>query len=358
MPERIVYFYIKKVFSDAINGFAIKHEKKIRTVDIFIPSLNLAIEYDGSRWHKNPLKDIEKSSFLREIGIDIVRIREHDCPNIDDDSYHIIAEYTAKSYRYLTPVIQEIFTYVNFKFGLNVVASIDIENDYYIILRDFALDKKEKSLANVNPALAQEWDFQKNRNLTPHQILATSNKRFWWTCKKCGYSWRSTAYDRNNGHGCPACAGLTVYTGFNDLHTMRPKLITEWDYSKNTLFCPSEVSYRSNKKVWWICEECGYSWQARIADRSAGVGCPACARKVAVAGITDLATINPVLALDWDYDKNNGLTPQCVLGGSNKKVWWKCNTCQHSWQAYIYSRHIDGRGCPECAKQKRKKKDS
>lgn len=354
IPEQIIFFYLKQLFPDTVNGFAIAENQKRVTIDIFIPSLKLAIEYDGSRWHKNVSRDIRKTKFLLNHGIKLVRIRESDCPVIDDESFCVFVDYNKKSYSYLTKGILELICYIKKNYNLSVEISINIENDFYRILNLYENDKKGKSLAIVNPSVASEWDFQKNGEINPSNILATSDKKFWWKCLKCGYSWRSSVYDRNSGHGCPCCAGVTVREGVNDLQTKCPDLILEWDYEKNNNLYPNKISYRSNKKLWWKCQKCGHSWLARVADRSNGVGCPACAGKVVVVGKTDLSTINPSLANEWDYKKNESLTPQMVLGGSNKKVWWICKNCGHSWNAFVYSRNIYGRGCPECAKQKRK----
>ena len=49
----------------------------------------------------------------------------------------------------------------------------------------------------------------------------------------------------------------------------------------------------------------------------------------------------------WEEDTNLPLTPEHVLSGSEKKVWWRCSL-GHEWQAKIRSR-VDGCGCPMCA---------
>lgn len=54
-----------------------------------------------------------------------------------------------------------------------------------------------------------------------------------------------------------------------------------------------------------------------------------------------------------ESQKNSGLTPADITPNSNKKVWWQCKK-GHEWQARIADRNR-GRGCPECAKEKRKK---
>lgn len=355
LPEQIVFFYVKQAFPDAVNGYAIRSKGKPRSVDIYIPSLSLAIEYDGSRWHKNVNRDLGKNLFLKEQGIQVVRLREKGCPNLEDDSYCITVEYTSSSYLYLTPGIIGVFNYINQQYGLSIAVPIDIESDFYEILSAFETDKKEKSLAVVNPTLASEWDYQKNGAVTPKQVVAVSDKKFWWLCKECGYSWKAIVSDRHYGSGCPRCSGNVVWEGVNDLQTKRPEVAAEWDYERNTGISPEKVSYRGNKKAWWLCQKCGYSWNARVADRSAGIGCPACAGKAVAEGRTDLATVNPELAAEWDYTKNGELTPQMVVGGSNKKVWWKCKVCSHSWETDVYSRHTAGHGCPVCGRKNRKR---
>ncbi len=65
-----------------------------------------------------------------------------------------------------------------------------------------------------------------------------------------------------------------------------------------------------------------------------------------------MATTNPDLLKEWDYDRNNPLNPNNLLRGSHKKVWWKCPN-GHEYQTTIYTRAIYGTGCPICDAEKR-----
>ena len=129
------------------------------------------------------------------------------------------------------------------------------------------------------------------------------------------------------------------------------QLMAQWNWERNVDVAPTQLTLGSNKKVWWKCDE-GHEWQATIASRNSGCGCPCCAGRFAVKGENDLYTVNPTLADEWNYEKNNGLTPADVLPNSNKKVWWKCSQ-GHEWQAKIQGR-TKGSGCPQCAREKRK----
>ena len=127
------------------------------------------------------------------------------------------------------------------------------------------------------------------------------------------------------------------------------ELMAEWNWEKNIDADPKQLTVGSHKKVWWKCNK-GHEWQAIIKDRNSGKGCPYCSGRYAVKGENDLQTVNPTLANEWDYEKNNGLTPMDVLPNSNKKVWWKCSN-EHKWQASVVNR-AKGNGCPYCAGKK------
>ena len=125
-------------------------------------------------------------------------------------------------------------------------------------------------------------------------------------------------------------------------------MATEWNYQKNGNLTPDDVSVRSGKKVWWICKK-GHEWQAMVASRFAGSGCPFCYGRVPVKGENDLLTVNPTLAGEWNYERNAPAVPSMYLPNSSKKVWWICRKCGHEWESTISNRN-KGNGCPFCYK--------
>ena len=202
-------------------------------------------------------------------------------------------------------------------------------------------------LLTLNPQLAAEWDYE-NNVLLPSQVTVSSGKKVFWKCKM-GHSWKAKISLRNlGGTDCPVCDGKIVLAGFNDLQTHNPKLAREWDFTKNKQI-PSQVTPYSTKKVWWLCEK-GHSWLASISGRSVGNGCPVCSGRKVLVGYNDLKTVNPALADEWDFDKND-IQPTQVTARSNKTVWWKCSE-GHSWEATVGDRHSYGTGCPVCSGHK------
>lgn len=211
----------------------------------------------------------------------------------------------------------------------------------------------ENDLATRFPELAQEWDRQKNGTLTPESAIPGSSRRVWWHCK-AGHSWFASISSRAyRNSGCPVCTGKLVLPGFNDLASQNPVLAAQWDAERNGTLTPQQVTLTSNRKAWWICEK-GHSFQAVIASRANGTGCPYCTNKKVLAGFNDLATVEPRIAAEWHPTLNGSLTPEMVTAGSRKKVWWEC-PLGHVWKAAIYSRTGKKKcGCPVCAGKARK----
>ena len=76
--ELTITFELMKLFKNIDpKGLKTKLEGKLRAIDIFIPKLNLCIEFDGSYWHKEK-RDIDKikSEMLFEEGFKLIRVRE------------------------------------------------------------------------------------------------------------------------------------------------------------------------------------------------------------------------------------------------------------------------------------------
>ena len=205
----------------------------------------------------------------------------------------------------------------------------------------------EKYIAE-NEELMKEWDWKANAGLDPNTLTFGSNKKVWWICSK-GHKWSTAIRDRiYRNFKCPYCYGRKVLTGFNDLATTHPKLAKEWNYEKNKTLLPSQVKAGSNKKVWWICSK-GHEWLAKIGLRTyLKRNCPYCNHHTTLAGFNDLATTNPELAKEWNYEKNAPLLPTQVFEKSTKTVWWICPK-GHEYKRPIYNRRV-GSGCPVCSK--------
>ena len=127
-PEQAILYYIKKVFPSA----AKLNTKAISEIDIYIPELKIGIEYDGAS-HLNKIKnDIRKSEKCEEMGITLIRFREHILPIINDKSYKIML--SDDTFSALNNGIIELLNYLNIPEN---TISVNVKRDYIEIADNY-----------------------------------------------------------------------------------------------------------------------------------------------------------------------------------------------------------------------------
>ena len=84
--ELTITFELMKQFKNIDpKGLKTRLNGRLRAIDIFIPKLNLCIEFDGSYWHKGKRElDKIKSEMLFEEGFKLIRVREEPLKKIYD----------------------------------------------------------------------------------------------------------------------------------------------------------------------------------------------------------------------------------------------------------------------------------
>lgn len=197
-------------------------------------------------------------------------------------------------------------------------------------------------LFEASPALRDEWDYGKNNNIDPEILSSGSGKKPWWKCSN-GHEWQARVSTRANGTGCRAC--LVSEQARNNPVSSQPEIASQLD---DPDFTASELCRSSQTKVWWKCEE-NHRWQAAVNSRCYGAtsGCPYCSGRYPIVGETDLATLRPDLAEQWDDESHD---PTQFTLASMQKIRWKCIS-GHQWITAIHNRthsRTKGNGCPYC----------
>jgi len=219
-------------------------------------------------------------------------------------------------------------------------------------------------LTITHPQIAKEWNSEKTGSLRPEDVGVTSRQKVWWKCEQ-GHEYEVSVYSRVRSNGCKICQKpektknqlATKLANSQSLVDHSPHLLSEWDYSKNTGIDPEKLSFGSNLKVWWKCEN-GHSWQASINMRVRGNGCKTCShviggdkrrlQAVEKAG-QSFAQAYPELLKEWDYEKNT-LSPDELAPKSGYRAAWRCQY-GHTWEATITNRTHNHSNCPECNPQ-------
>ena len=265
-PEQAILFYLSKnTIAESrtkINGFEL---------DIYLPSLEVGIEYDGILYHssdKSRIKEEKKNKFFLDKGIRLIRIKEVDTGETCMDGDTIYYRYN-RIYSNLEEPLKLLFELLKLKCS----DEINLENDRSIIYSNYLTIEKENSILSKRPEIADEWDYEKNGLINPDTISYTSGKPIHWKCK-LGHTWIEDASHRYRGHNCPYCSGHRVWPGFNDIATTHKLDMLDWDYTKNTM-SPQNISKGSEKKVHWKCHVCGHEWFVSPSIKLKK-GCPVC----------------------------------------------------------------------------------
>lgn len=338
LQEYIIHYFLKPYGQVIHNYQELGYE-----LDIYIPEKKIAIEYDGSYFHANSTKkDLAKNKKCVHDGVVLYRLRESPLPFLNDTSIEIAVKPTHAA---LESAIQElIYRIYQKQSNINIA---DHLGEIYS-MRDYL--ERANSLQETHPNIAAQWHPTKNGALTPLDITKGCNCKVWWQCEH-GHEWLAQINARQRT-GCPYCSNKKVLSGYNDLATTCPEIAAEWHPIKNGDWTPQNVTAGSNKKAWWL-GKCEHEWCSSIGGRTGPykIGCPVCQNLLLVPGLNDLASQHPELAIEWHPTKNRSLTPEQVVPGSPKRVWWQCKTCGHEWQTAVRKRAgQDKTGCPKCKK--------
>ena len=347
-PELRILTELRFIFHDVKT----RHKIDGVEIDVYVPKLNLAIEYDGFHFHQGKeQKDIEKNKFLELKIIKVIRVRRKPLTKISEND--LIVENDDLSKSDLNRVFKKIYSFSDSDVKEKINEYFD--SDHFLnetlfrkYLSYFPSPLPEKSLATNFPNLISEWDIDKNHPLTPHNFTSQSSKKVWWICPN-GHSYDALIFSRtrDNPTGCPYCSGRRV-SKENNLKYLFPKIASEWHPTKNGDFKPEEFTCGGHKKVWWLCPK-GHEYDSVISSRTSKGkrGCPYCSGQ-RVGEDNNLKHLFPKVAAEWHPTKNGDSRPEDFTSGTKSKVWWLCPK-GHSYDTNIASRTGKRQGgCPFC----------
>lgn len=264
----------------------------------------------------------------------------------------------------------------------------------------------ENSLTNF-ASIAVEFNAKRNQ-ITPDQINSNSKsaRKYWWKCTN-NHEWEASVAIRiDHNNKCPYCAGRLA-TPENNLLTLHPEIAVLFNETKNgknasevtptfggkvQWICANghefnksvretvrtkglcrecnslaykfpelceqyhpdntipfeSLSYGSNKKVQWQCDQ-GHEYEQTVIHKGVnGRGCPYCAGRYATTE-RNLLKIYPDIASQFDSEKSE-TTADKVTPSSNLDMWWKCPE-GHSYKATPNkrTRKDSPYGCPDCS---------
>lgn len=139
-----------------------------------------------------------------------------------------------------------------------------------------------------------------------------------------------------------------------DLGTKFPKIAAYWYHEKNRGYLPEGVRPKSNNRFWWYCgaSSCDHLhvWKDTPGNlivrlERGGEICPFC-NGSSFCPCNSLMGVEPELCKQWDHQRNPD-PPTAYAPHSNKKVWWICSDCEHSYERAVSQTRLYR--CPCCA---------
>lgn len=343
LPEQAVFFYIKSIYSDAINGYKTKINNN--EIDIFIPSKKIGIEYDGFEWHKNKQqKDINKYNYCKRNGIFLIRIRED---NLNAEvlskmcDYYIHSDYEDKNHS-LDDVDKCIIKLFNY---LNIQINIDTHRDRLLIQEQYFEKQRKDSLLYKYPNIAKEWNQEKNGNITPDMVNCGSNERYSWKCTSCGYEWETSIANRcSKNSGCPRCSNRLRLSHEEFLDRLRNK-----NPNFKKIILNSEY-YNQKTKIECKCKTCGYEWKVLASSLLSGNGCPNCAGNIKLTNEDFVKKLK-------EHNENIICLDEYI--NIDEKLRFKCLVCGYEWitTPYTILSSKKNAGCAKCSKVAKKTND-
>ena len=345
---------LRSIFPEVIS----RHILNKVEADIFIPSLNIGIEYDGEYFHRGKeKKDKEKITFFNENNIDLIRVREKPLKKISE--LDILVENKKFTKSDMDKIVKVILK-LDKKFNSNIhnyllQDKFVNESLFKQYMNYFPSPIPEKSILRTHPKYCEHWDYKKNYPLTPENFSKGSEYRAWWVCPK-GHSYDDTIYGRLSSKGnCPICVGMRI-SDDNNLEYRFPKIAKEWHPSKNGELMPSQVMPGTHKKVWWLCPE-KHSFKIAVYSKVAAgykKGCQICAgRKKTTKDVVIEA--KEIYGDKFDYSELK------YIGGKDKfKVICKIHgPFETTYQSFINNAKQKEVvfGCPKCAGRNRTNED-
>jgi len=318
--------------------------------DIFLPSINIALEVDGAYWHSAKVeKDAAKQKRFADAGVLLLRIREFPLQQIGPND---VVFQSKQSHEEILPKIAVALTSMISDLSQRQIVEryavegrIVAQAEYLELLSKFPGPAKGRSLVDVAPEIAGQWNQSKNEALLPSMFSVGSSLKVWWRCEH-GHEWQSSISGRTGkaGNGCPFCAGRLA-TASRNLSTEFPEVATQWNFSKNIGVTPKDISPHSGKKYWWSCKK-GHDYYATVDGRVRGSGCPYCSG-ARLTNERSFAAVCPELVAQLNVDRSANADPAAVTAFSANKVWWRCLS-GHEWEA-TWGARASGTGCPYCA---------
>ena len=311
-------------------------------LDIYIPSLKLAIEPGSWLYHMDKVEGIDaekrKKCSLKNIRlITIYDTYPRDTkPPFDKDCYVFDGFLNEFGYKRIINLAQKIMMEYGIKYT-------------YLDWKEIANKAYEACHYNANESFIEKLSV-KRPNIEVLEEYKGSNIPILVNDKTCNHpAWKARPYTLLNGNGCPLCGKKLAI----EKRTRTQEEYVEELKELNPRIKVVGTFKRINERVEVECLDCGHRWNPLAYSLTQGKGCPHCSAvrgaktrkgklgvKTTEQFMVELLKINDKIEICGEY-KNN-----------KTKIDARCKMCGYEWKVVAASL-LNGHGCPKCARKNR-----
>jgi hypothetical protein len=337
-------------------------------LDLHIHDLDLYLELDPLRWHKDGVeRDQTKAVLLQAAGLDVIRIRQEGLPPVSGTSVTVTGMDPWDWVRALR------FELKSRGAVWKSIAEEEIAAVLGSIYREWMSETHSKPSPNAHdeaPHLMQEFV----ENLTHggvdlHWLSPGANDMILWRCADCEHMWNAMVNDRvRAGYGCNPCGNRRSGSKRAALRHEESLLYLRPDIAGEFVRCldrpelgPGDMRPGSNRRCEFKCKDCSHIWPTYLPNRTRlGSGCPECDAirrdriKIGKPRKGSLLDLHPMLAKQFvkcidDPDR----TVDLMAPWAKLECVWRCPQCAREWEKtpYLRLRQLKEHGSLRCPAQ-------
>ena len=191
-PEQAIFHFVRQFFPEAVNREKVVGEgQKPIEIDIYIPSIKIAIEYDGKYWHSRKAdQDNGKNKQLNDLGLYVIRVRDKGLPSLDPFNGRV---FTLEKSFHREPLISIITDIIHLLSGFLSKEKRQLLCEYSLTYDSFLkqvpsiealLHLSTKENCFFDNSACSYWDYSSNGELDPKTIETNENVLAWFICPK------------------------------------------------------------------------------------------------------------------------------------------------------------------------------
>lgn len=190
--ELALYYYVRQFFHDALHRYQYQTDDGNRyEADVYIPSINVAIEYDGGYWHaskKRVARDELKNRVFNNAGMYVIRVRDAGLPRLEKFDGEVIVHGKPPKYlpsnMFVTRVIHDLARFCEEPLRGRLEA---FDLTYLQYVGDAPHYEGPLFMDTKNPNLTDYtayrfWDAARNEGLDPTRLDGSTSASAWFRC--------------------------------------------------------------------------------------------------------------------------------------------------------------------------------